>query len=181
MVRTAAQVFETARHLLEHGAARLTVAVRNAAKGGVARMSLRTPWSNCGTALRGQGVLRAGLGAQPPRLASSLTRRWRRTYGRTQDGWEQTLQVNALSAALIALLTLPRLAPSSSVSIPCVAIFAERAAEDLLARLDDQADSEAHAAPGWSTEHGSRSLVAAGPECQKLQETVWAETVAILR
>lgn len=103
------------------------------------------------------------------------------TYGRTQDGWEQTLQVNALSAALIALLTLPRLAPSSSVSIPCVVIFAERAAEDLLARLDDQADSEAHAAPGWSTEHGSRSLVAAGPECQKLQETVWAETVAILR
>lgn len=39
---------------------------------------------------------------------------WNREYIRSSEGWEETIQVNALSTALLALLLLPKLRRSSS-------------------------------------------------------------------
>lgn len=43
---------------------------------------------------------------------------WNREYSTSREGWEETLQVNTLSTSLLALLLLPKLRSSSSVSAP---------------------------------------------------------------
>ncbi|KAJ5594133.1 NAD(P)-binding protein [Penicillium hispanicum] len=43
---------------------------------------------------------------------------WNRTYAKSAEDWEETLQVNTLSTSLLALLLLPKLQESSSVSEP---------------------------------------------------------------
>ncbi|KAL2865812.1 putative short-chain dehydrogenase/reductase family protein [Aspergillus lucknowensis] len=43
---------------------------------------------------------------------------WNREYTTSLEGWEETLQVNTLSTSLLALLVLPKLRSSSSVSVP---------------------------------------------------------------
>ncbi|BCR91227.1 putative short-chain dehydrogenase/reductase family protein [Aspergillus chevalieri] len=43
---------------------------------------------------------------------------WNRDYTVSPEGWEETLQVNTLSTALLAILLLPKLRDSSSISHP---------------------------------------------------------------
>ncbi|KAJ5161148.1 short-chain dehydrogenase/reductase family protein [Penicillium capsulatum] len=43
---------------------------------------------------------------------------WNREYSKSPSGWEETLQVNTLSTSLLALLLLPKLRESSTVSDP---------------------------------------------------------------
>ncbi|PWY68277.1 short-chain dehydrogenase/reductase family protein [Aspergillus eucalypticola CBS 122712] len=43
---------------------------------------------------------------------------WNRDFGVSPEGWEETLQVNTLSTSLLALLLLPKLRSSSSLSDP---------------------------------------------------------------
>ncbi|KAL7930045.1 hypothetical protein V8C35DRAFT_313960 [Trichoderma chlorosporum] len=48
-------------------------------------------------------------------------------FGLTKDGWEETLQVNALATALLALLLLPKMRQSSRPDwTPCLSIVASR-------------------------------------------------------
>ena len=43
---------------------------------------------------------------------------WNREFGVSSEGWEETVQVNSLSTALLAVLVLPKLKASSSVADP---------------------------------------------------------------
>ncbi|OJJ33957.1 hypothetical protein ASPWEDRAFT_41845 [Aspergillus wentii DTO 134E9] len=43
---------------------------------------------------------------------------WNRDYKMSSEGWEETLQVNALSTSLLALLLLPKLRSAASVANP---------------------------------------------------------------
>ncbi|OQE29435.1 hypothetical protein PENSTE_c002G06027 [Penicillium steckii] len=43
---------------------------------------------------------------------------WNRDYAKSLEGWEETLQINTLSTSLLALLLLPKLKESSTLSDP---------------------------------------------------------------
>lgn len=43
---------------------------------------------------------------------------WNRDYTKSSEGWEETLQINTLSTSLLALLLLPKLKESSTLSDP---------------------------------------------------------------
>jgi len=167
---------ETARHLLTHGACRVIIAVRNPTKGEAARVSLAKTngvpkdaqvevWdlnlssfasvkAFCTKAAALDNIDYLFLNAG---VATS-------TYSTTPDGWEQTLQVNVLSTALIALLLLPKLVAQSrtkesspdsdfpriiitSSSLHGVAPFHERKDANCLNLINSQENFEGHADP----------------------------------
>lgn len=116
--------FEAAKHYLALDAARLIIAVRSLEKGNAAREHLLQAFPSKNDAI---DVLPLDMNSYDSikKFAKTIDSRYQnldvallnagisnRLYSVSPEGWEETLQVNTISTALLALLLLPKLRAS---------------------------------------------------------------------
>lgn len=133
---------EAARHYVRLGASRVILAVRSQTKGEEAKRNIlagfsATEVSGCTidvwiidlASFASVKAFADRATAELPSIDIALLNAAvdKARYGLTVDGWEETLQVNALATALLALLLLPKLRQSSRPDwTPRLSIVASR-------------------------------------------------------
>lgn len=134
---------EAARHYIRLGASRVILGVRSQSKGDEAKRNLSSSFSSDRLKCCAIDVWIVDLAsfASVRSFADQVVQKLERLdiailnaavakdkYYATEDGWEEVLQVNVLSTALLALLLLPKMRQSASSSwIPRLSIVTARA------------------------------------------------------
>lgn len=156
--------FEAAKHVARLNAATLILAVRNTTAGEDAAKTIRSLYPNSKTDIQVWKIDQASFASvksfaervdrELPKLDSAILNAGIATgnWNVTDDGWEQTIEVNVLSTTYLALLLLPKLQSSvdrSSTFKPhCTIVasdvhfwtpMAERKQQNILATLNDKA------------------------------------------
>lgn len=121
--------FEAAIKILNLGADCLIIGSRNLERGHQAKLDIEKAtgrpnmvkvWQLEMNSFRSVQTFADRVNSELGRLDIALLNAgvWNRAYNKSDEGWEETLQVNTLSTSMLALLLIPKLRKSASITNP---------------------------------------------------------------